>query len=59
MEINEIKKQIKQQLEDSRKKNRINIARYRLISLIQYSEKYDISLNDLLEEYNLLRKTDL
>ena len=59
MEIKEIKKQIKEQLDNSTRKNRVNTARYKLISLIEYTERHDIALNDLLEEYNLLRKTEL
>ena len=58
MEIREIREQIKQQLDSSRTKTRIDTARYKLIRLIEFTERHNISLNDLLEEYNLLRKTD-
>lgn len=59
MEIKDIKEQIKEQLNSSTKKHQIDKARYKLISLIEYTERHGIALNDLLEEYNSLRKTEL
>lgn len=59
MEIKDIKEQIKAQTAKTQQEHRVNTLRLRLINLIADANKYEISLDELIEEYNYLRNTDL